>query len=180
VAEFWERRHLKEVRLKRTSSNFQSVHMTLFVPSLGFNPLFLENLKGIRSRIRANRSQRATLNSWAFHDLVTKTQYKADLAGVIVVLVDPRNSSRECSKCGLTEKANRPSQAVFRCQACGYVAHADINAAVNLSRRANVMLPNAGRIDATHGHAVQFQQGTRPVSKRSYGRASLQCDLLSV
>ena len=42
----------------------------------------LENLDGIRSRIRASRSQRRVLHSWAFGDLQTKISYKAAGAGI--------------------------------------------------------------------------------------------------
>jgi IS605 OrfB family transposase len=56
----------------------------------------LENLEGIRARIKARRPQRATLHSWAFHQLRRFVAYKAALAGVPVVYVDPRNTSRMC------------------------------------------------------------------------------------
>lgn len=118
----------------------------------------LEQLKGIRQRVRAKKPQRATLHSWAFAELGRFIEYKAALAGVPVVYVDPRNTSRECSRCGHVEKANRPSQAVFRCRACGFAAHADINAARNIAGRAEVMLPNAGRIESKSAQAAPYLQ----------------------
>lgn len=101
----------------------------------------IEDLKGIRARIRAKRPQRAVLHSWAFAQLGAFLRYKAALAGVPVVEVDPRNSSRECSKCAHTEKSNRPSQSEFRCRQCGYTTNADYNAAQNLRSRASVNRP---------------------------------------
>ena len=59
---------------------------------------------------------------------------KAESAGRVVVEVDARNTSRTCSQCGHVAEGNRPSQAEFRCQACGHEAHADVNAAINLLR----------------------------------------------
>lgn len=103
----------------------------------------IEDLKGIRTRIRARKPQRAVLHSWSFAQLGSFLKYKAVLAGVSVVEVDPRYSSRECSKCAHTEKSNRPSQSKFRCQSCGYEANADFNAAQNLRSRANVNWPIA-------------------------------------
>ena len=108
----------------------------------------LEDLKGIRSRIRARKPQRSTLHSWAFNELAQFIEYKATLAGVPVAYVDPRNTSKECNKCGHIDKANRPSQAVFKCQRCGYAAHADINASINIGRRAEVMLPNVSKVES--------------------------------
>ena len=58
----------------------------------------LENLKGILQRARARRSQRYQLHSWSFHDLGQKILYKATLAGIPVVFVDPKYTSQECSR----------------------------------------------------------------------------------
>ena len=98
--------------------------------------LALENLKGIRNRIRAARNVRRSLHSWAFADLLAKVTYKATLAGVPLVLVDPRNTSRTCSKCGHCEKANRRTRDRFKCRHCGYEACADANGAENIRRKA--------------------------------------------
>ena len=97
--------------------------------------IVLEDLGDIRRRIRARRPQRAVLHSWAFAQLGMFLTYKAALAGVPVIFVDPRNSSRECSRCGHTDKANRPSQSVFCCRQCFFSANADLNAARVLSGR---------------------------------------------
>lgn len=102
----------------------------------------LEDLKHIRTRIPARRSQRAILHSWAFGQLRAFIGYKAQLAGVPVIAVDPRNTSRECPNCGCIAKQNRPSQAQFRCTSCGLLGHADVIAAVNISRRALVNAPH--------------------------------------
>jgi len=56
----------------------------------------LENLKHIRTRVRARKSQRTVLHSWSFFQLLAFVSYKARLAGVPVVLVDPRNTSCTC------------------------------------------------------------------------------------
>jgi putative transposase len=96
----------------------------------------IEDLNGIRQRIRARRKQRAVLHSWAFAQLGAFLIYKAKLAGVPLVAVDPRNTSRECADCGHTDKKNRPNPSTFRCLACGHAEHADINAARVISGRA--------------------------------------------
>lgn len=111
----------------------------------------LEDLAGIRLRVRARRKQRAQLCSWSFGQLRSFVEYKAKRAGVSVFFVDPRNTSRECPECGHISKSNRPSQAVFECVECGYAAHADSTAARNIAGRAAVMLPNVPETgEATH------------------------------
>src|SRR5579859_3895435 len=102
----------------------------------------IEDLKGIRDRITVRRSQSATLHSWAFDDLEWKIAYKARLRGVRLVRVDPRNTSRMCPECGCIDKHNRPSQARFKCVACGFSGLADHIAALNISRRASVNKPH--------------------------------------
>jgi len=97
--------------------------------------LALEDLSGIRERGTVRHEHRYERHSWAFFQLRQFLSYKAAWAGVPVLLVDPRNTSRTCSACGHCEKANRRSQAEFLCQRCGFAANADFNAAVNISRK---------------------------------------------
>jgi putative transposase len=65
---------------------------------------------------------------------------KAEEAGRTVIGVDPRHTSDRCGRCGHTAKENRVSQAVFRCQACSYSAHADEHAATNILRAGLALL----------------------------------------
>lgn len=59
---------------------------------------------------------------------------KAESAGRIVIAVNPRHTSQRCARCGHVATGNRVTQAAFRCLACGYEAHADVNAAQNILR----------------------------------------------
>jgi IS605 OrfB family transposase len=94
----------------------------------------LENLNGIRKRIRARRKQRRNLHNWSFYQLLQFISYKAELAGVPIIMLNPAYSSQMCSVCDHVSKSNRKSQSAFLCQSCGYADHADTNAARNLSR----------------------------------------------
>ncbi len=69
--------------------------------------------------------------------------YKAEDAGREVIAVDPRHTSQACSRCGHVAKDNRVTQAEFRCQACGFKAHADTNAAVNILRAGRALQASA-------------------------------------
>ena len=74
---------------------------------------------------------------------------------VRVVLVDPRNTSRECKPCGHVAAENRESQAVFCCVACGHTAHADTNAAeIVLDRALHPQPPDRRGSDASASHHV--------------------------
>jgi IS605 OrfB family transposase len=106
----------------------------------------VEDLTGIRGRIRARRAQRTVLHSWAFFQLKAFLIYKAAMASVMLTEVDPRNTSRECSCCGHISKHNRPSQSQFVCRHCGFTVHADYNAALNIRSRAVVNRPIVARV----------------------------------
>lgn len=92
----------------------------------------LEDLTGINDRTTVRKKQRSERYSWSFHQLRMFITYKALLAGVPVVLVDPRDTSRTCNRCGHCEKKNRKNQEEFVCKGCGHEDHADHNAAKNI------------------------------------------------
>ncbi|TFU16049.1 transposase [Thermus tengchongensis] len=101
------------------------------------NPvLAFERLDGIRDRVRGSKKFNRMVSSWAFRQLVDFVQYKAERAGVRVVFVDPRKTSRTCPKCGHATRANRPEQSHFRCVACGYQGNADVVASLNIAAAA--------------------------------------------
>ena len=69
--------------------------------------------------------------------------YKCALHGGMLVSVDPRNSSRECARCGFTSAGNRLDQANLRCAACKLATNADINAARVILQRGLTALSGA-------------------------------------
>jgi IS605 OrfB family transposase len=97
----------------------------------------VEELTGIRKRVRLRKPQRATHASWAFAQLGAFLTYKAARAGVPFVHVDPAYTSQRCTHCGYIDRRNRTSQAEFVCRDCGFIAeHADILGADNIALRA--------------------------------------------
>ena len=136
----------REARFRRDTNHCISKKLVA-VAQGNDDGIALEDLKGIRSRTRFRKPQRAKMSGWAFAQLRFFVEYKAQLSGVPVVLVDPRHTSQQCSVCGHNAKANRQTQACFSCQKCGDTAHADFNAAKNIRSRARVNAPLvAGRV----------------------------------
>lgn len=103
--------------------------------------IVLENLKGIRGQTTVQRAQRRRHNSWGFHQLRTFIDYKAKLAGVPVIYVNPRGTSNTCPRCTLQDKRSRPTRDAFRCVACGFAGPADYIAALNVAARGQVSSP---------------------------------------
>lgn len=134
----------KERRFARHENHVISKEIVASAERTG-RGIAIEELTGIRARIRASREQRAVLHSWAFAQLGTFITYKARLAGVPLVIVDPRNTSRECAECGHVSKKSRPDQSTFHCVACLHAANADTNAARVISSRATSKLAEGDR-----------------------------------
>jgi len=138
-----KKRNRKEKNFANNTNHIISKHIVSKAKDTG-RGIALEDLSGIRERITVKRGRRRVHHSWAFYDLVQKIKYKAALAGVSVVLIDPRNTSRECFECGYIDKRNRKTQAIFSCKKCGHSDNADINAARVISRRPVINRANVG------------------------------------
>ncbi|MEU0070805.1 transposase [Streptomyces sp. NPDC006332] len=129
-----KRRH-KESRRAKDINHKIAKHVVAEAERTG-RGIALEDLGGIRERVRLRKPQRATHSSWSFAQLGQFIAYKAKKAGVPVVYVDPAYTSRTCAECGHIDKANRVSQAWFACRNCGFVDHADRNSSRNIRARA--------------------------------------------
>lgn len=146
----WDaKKHLKRISRKERRFKKDTNHCIskqIVETAQGTNrAIALEDLKGIRSGSTVSKSFRSVLGKWAFYELASFIQYKAQLLGVPVVFVDPKYTSQQCSVCGFISKENRKSQSEFVCQACGHTENADINAAKNIALRAAVNQPIALR-----------------------------------
>jgi len=121
----WDaKKHLKKIsgrehRFKRDVNHCISKELVNSAKDTNCS-IALEDLTGIRERTTVRKAQRDKHSKWAFSELRNFIEYKARLLGVLVVLVDPRNTSRQCSVCGYTSKKNRKSQADFVCCECGH------------------------------------------------------------
>ncbi len=97
----------------------------------GFGMISFENLR-IQNMLQ-NHCLAKSISDASWNQLIMYTTYKAENAGRVVVLVDPRNTSRMCSCCGtLVEKSL--SVRVHQCPVCGLVMDRDENASNNILR----------------------------------------------
>lgn len=117
------------------------------------NPVIvLESLDGIRSRVRGSKRFNRMMSSWTFRQLTGFIRYKAEQVGIKVIFIDPRGTSKTCSRCGYSSRSNRPTQSQFRCVRCGYQQNADANAAYNIAvagaRLLQQGLPDKARLNS--------------------------------
>jgi transposase len=109
--------------------------------------------RDVRAKAGLNRS--ILRSGWGL--LVRRLEQKAPGR---VEKISPAFTSQRCSACGQVDSKSRESQAVFRCTACGYACHADVNAARNIAA----------------GHAVTARGGFRdagPANREPHLLASL-------
>ena len=130
----------RESRFRRNTNHVLSKRLVAKAKDTA-RSIALEDLKGIRERIRFRKPQRNRMGSWGFDQLRQFIAYKAEAAGVLLKIVDPAYTSQMCSSCGHVEAANRFLQARFCCKQCGHQAHADYNAARNIRAKALVNVP---------------------------------------
>jgi putative transposase len=84
--------------------------------------------RNVRAKAGLNLSRGILRSGWGL--LVRRLQDKAPGR---VDKVRPAFTSQRCSACGQVDRDSRESQAVFRCTACGFACHADVNAAINIA-----------------------------------------------
>ena len=75
------------------------------------------------------------INDAAWAKFASIISYKAESAGCRIVLVDPKNTSQECSVCGIIVKKILWERRHV-CQNCGFSEDRDINASINILKRA--------------------------------------------
>lgn len=115
-------------RIRFRRDNFAHQESRKLVDAWGFMAFEDLDIKGMMEEKRFSKS----IGDAAWRQFVQYTVGKAEYAGRRVVLVNPRNTSKMCSRCGaLVEKPL--SERTHRC-GCGLVLDRDHNAAINILR----------------------------------------------
>jgi putative transposase len=116
-------------RIANRRSDFAHQKSRELVNSFGF--MAFEDLH-IKNMLQNHRLAKSIWDA-AWNQLIMFTTYKAENAGRVVVLVDPRDTSKKCSCCG-TLVVKSLDIRVHACPECGLVIDRDQNAAINILR----------------------------------------------
>ena len=95
--------------------------------------IVFEDLKIQRMLDNGTNGLNKSISDAAWNQLVRCCSYKAENAGRKVILVDPRNTSKMCSRCGELVKKEL-SDRVHLCPHCKLKIDRDWNAAINILR----------------------------------------------
>ena len=100
-----------------------------------YDPIVMEDLsvRQIRQKSK-NRKMTKGYNDVSLGTLMRRIRDKAESAGRQVILVDPKNTSQECSNCGNLVKKSL-SVRIHSCPHCGITLDRDINASINILKR---------------------------------------------
>ncbi|MFP3298958.1 MAG: transposase [Thermocladium sp.] len=90
---------------------------------------------------KSGRRMRMRLHDVAIHELRSIVEYQLGKYGKEFILVDPRNSSKTCAKCGYVKDDLTLNDRIFSCPRCGWTADRDYNSALNHLRRAGWVPP---------------------------------------
>ena len=97
-----------------------------------YDTIVFEKLQ-IRNMVK-NHHLAKSISDASWNQLIQFTSYKAEWAGRIVELVNPRNTSKICSMCGHIRDMPL-SQRTYNCSNCDNVIDRDHNAAINIKHR---------------------------------------------
>ena len=143
----WQKLRAKIQRLHRTIANVRNdfLHKTTTIISKNHALVVIEDLK-VRNmsrsasgtveapgrNVRAKAGLNKSILDQGWFEFRRQLEYKLKWLGGKLVVIPPQYTSQTCSHCGCVDRANRPTQAKFKCTACGFEANADHNAALNI------------------------------------------------
>ncbi|MFZ3167914.1 MAG: transposase, partial [Candidatus Methanoperedens sp.] len=84
-----------------------------------------------------------SISDAGWYQLMSFTKSKAECAGKVVELVNPRNTSQNCSWCSKSVSKDLNVR-VHSCPFCGLVLDRDHNAAINILKRSNSTVGTTG------------------------------------
>jgi len=108
------------------------LHKTSRILADTYDRIIFEDLQ-IKNMVKNHHIARSIRDA-SWNILIRFTTYKAEEAGGAVELVDPKNTSKQCSVCGGIQSMPL-SQRTYRCPDCGLVIGRDHNAAINIKNR---------------------------------------------
>jgi putative transposase len=119
-------------RIKNRRDNFAHQESRKLINRYGL--IVFEKLDINKMQANGNRTINKGIADVAWGQFVSRTHVKAEEAGRGFILVDPKNTTQQCSGCGSIVKKDL-SVRVHECPNCGLKIDRDLNAAINILAR---------------------------------------------
>ncbi len=116
-------------------SNDFAHKLSMKLVNSGYTSFAIEDLH-IQNMIRNHRLAQSIHNA-SWNRFINMLSYKAESAGMKVIKVDARDTSKECSSCGNIQEMPL-SERIYICNRCGMQIDRDINASINILNRATL------------------------------------------
>ena len=126
----------------------------------GYTSFAVEDLH-IQNMVKNHRLAQSIQNA-SWNRFINMLSYKAESAGMKVIKVDARNTSKECSSCGNIQEMPL-SERTYICNRCGMTMDRDVNASINILKRATL----GQRGSHAQGESVRPQRGAVLVELRT-------------
>jgi putative transposase len=98
----------------------------------GAGTLAIGDVRDVANGKRMAAKSQQKISLWPHGKTRQYITYKAAAAGICVELVEEVETSKTCPRCG---RRHKPRGRVYRCPACGLVAHRDVVGSVNILSR---------------------------------------------
>ena len=124
----------------------------------GYTSFAVEDLH-IQNMVRNHRLAQSIQNA-SWNRFINMLSYKAESAGMKVIKVDARNTSKECSNCGNIQDMPL-SIREYNCSRCGMRLDRDINASINILHKATTLGQRGSHAQGDMTSAVQQASKSR-------------------
>lgn len=131
----WKKAQLKIAKLHLKIANIRkdTLHKLTTLLAKNHSKIVIEDLNV--SGMLANRKLAASISDMGFYEFRRQLNYKTELYGSQLVVVDRwYPSSKTCSNCGNKKESLSLAEREFICDCCNFRLDRDLNAAINLSQ----------------------------------------------
>jgi len=130
-------------KVKNSREDFLHKNSTYLIKTydvLVFEDLNIQKMLKSESGFKQqSKKSKRTLNrnilDMAFGKFINLLTYKAEEAGKFLILINPKNTSKTCSKCHHLNQKDLKNYRIFVCEECGFKADRDYNASLNILYR---------------------------------------------
>ena len=130
-----EQQKVAKIHYKIACIRKDSLHKLTTYLAKNHSEVVIEDLNV--SGMSKNHKLASAILDGGFYEFRQQLTYKCEWYGSLLTVVDRfYPSSKTCSSCGIKKMTLKLSERTFNCESCGFSCHRDLNASLNLKRKA--------------------------------------------